>query len=149
MPSLREQLGGPDKRAQVIEDACQVLDQEVADKGGITGIAIKGAYKLLQGIKPGFVKEIVNALLDEFLDALDPMYQEAAEKKRPAGAYLRENSSRTADALLQVTDRKAQQAQRAVIKSAYDKLRGMAKKQVEAACPRLGGLLERHAAPTV
>jgi hypothetical protein len=148
MASLREQLGGPDKRAMVIEDACQVLDQEVGDKGGITGIAIKGAYKLLQGIKPGFVKEVVNALLDDFLDALDPIYQEAAAKKRPAGAYIRENSSRTADALLQVTDRKAREAQRAVIKSAYDKLRGMAKKQVETACPRLGGLLERHAAPT-
>jgi hypothetical protein len=149
MASLREQLGGPDKRAKVIEDACQVLDQEVGDKGGITGMAIKGAYKLLQGIKPGFIKEVVNALLDDFLDALDPIYQEAAAKKRPAGAYLRENSSRTADALLQVTDRKAQEAQRAMVKSAYEKLRGMAKKQVETACPRLGGLLERHAAPTV
>jgi hypothetical protein len=148
MASLREQLGGPDKRPKVIEDACQVLDQEVGDKGGITGIAIKGAYKLLHGIKPGFVKEVVNALLDDFLDALDPIYQEAAAKKQPAGAFIRENASRTADALLQVTDRKAREAQRAVIKSAYDRLRGMAKKQVEAACPRLGGLLERHAAPT-
>jgi hypothetical protein len=148
MASLREQLGGPEKRPKVIEDACQVLDQEVSDKGGITGIAIKGAYKLLQGIKPGFVKEIVNALLDDFLDALDPLYQEAAQKKRPAGAFIRENSGRTADALLQVTDRKAQEAQRQMIKSAYEKLRGMAKKQVEAACPRLGGLVDRHAAPT-
>jgi hypothetical protein len=148
MASLREQLGGPDKRPQVIDDACQVLDQEVGDKGGISGIAIKGAYKLLHGIKPGFVKEIVNALLDDFLDALDPLYQEAAAKQRPAGAHIRENPSRTADALLQVTDRKAQEAQRQVIKSAYDRLRGMAKKQVEAACPRLGGLVERHATPT-
>jgi hypothetical protein len=148
MASLREQLCGPDIRPKVIDDACQVLDQEVGDKGGITGMAIKGAYKLLQGIKPGFVKEVVNALLDDFLDALDPIYQEAAAKKRPAGAYIRENSSRTADALLQVTDRRAQAAERQMIKSAYDKLRGMAKKQVEAACPRLAGLVDRHATPT-
>ena len=43
MPSLREQMGTGDKRSAVIADACQVLDAEVADKGGLSGIAIKGA----------------------------------------------------------------------------------------------------------
>jgi hypothetical protein len=148
MASLREQLGG-ETRGKVIEDACRVLDQEVADKGGLTGIAIKGAYKILQGIKPGFVREVVDALLDDFMDALDPLYQEAATKKRPAGAYLKENASRVADALLAVTDRRAQGAQRPMIRSAYDKLRPMAKKQVEAAAPRLADLFDRHAAKTV
>jgi hypothetical protein len=148
MASLREQLGGGEVRGKVIDDACRVLDQEVADKGGLTGIAIKGAYKVLQGIKPGFVKEVVDALLDDFLDALDPLYQEAASKKQPAGAYLKANSSRVADALLAVTDRRAQGAQRQVIRSAYDKLRPMAKKQVETATPRLADMLDRHAAKT-
>jgi hypothetical protein len=148
MASLSEQLGGGDTRAKVIEDACRVLDQEVADKGGLSGIAIKGAYKVLQGIKPGFVPEVVDNLLDDFLGALDPLYQEAASKQRPAGAYLRENSSRVADALLAVTDRRATDAKRQVIRSAYDKLRPMAKKQVEAAVPRLADMLDRHAAKT-
>jgi hypothetical protein len=43
MPSLREQLGSGDKRSQFVEDGVKVLDQEVADKGGLGGIAIKGA----------------------------------------------------------------------------------------------------------
>jgi hypothetical protein len=146
LASLREQLG-TDKRAQVIQDACRVLDQEVSDKGGITGIAIKGAYKLLQGIKPGFVPEVVDALLDDFLDALDPIYQDAIAKKLSPGAGVKSEPSRAADALLSVTDRRALEAKRQVVRSAYDKLRGMAKKQVEAACPRLAGLLDRHAAP--
>ncbi|HTQ05081.1 MAG TPA: hypothetical protein VMI54_14555 [Polyangiaceae bacterium] len=148
MASLSEQLGGGEMRPKVIEDACKVLDQEVADKGGLTGIAIKGAYKVLQGVKPGFVREVVDHLLDDFLKALDPVYQEAAEKKRPAGQYLRENSSRVADALLAVTDRRAVDAKRQMIRSAYDKLRPMAKKQVEAAAPRLADLVDRHAAKT-
>lgn len=148
MASLKEQLGGGDARAKVVDDACRVLDQEVADKGGLTGIAIKGAYKVLQGVKPGFVREVVDALLDDFLEALDPLYQEAATKQRPAGAYLRENSGRVADALLAVTDRRATDAKRQMIRSAYDKLRPMAKKQVEAAAPRLSDMVERHAAKT-
>jgi hypothetical protein len=147
MASLREQLAG-DKRGTVVNDACGVLDQEVADKGGLTGIAIKGAYKIVQGVKPGFVREAVEGLLDDFLDALDPIYQEAAQKKRPAGAFVRENASRVADALLAITDRRAQKAKSQVVRGAYDKLRPMAKKQVEAAAPRLGDLLGRHAAAT-
>jgi len=148
MPSLKEQLGSTDKRRTVIEDACQVLDAEVADKSGLTGMAIKGGYKLVQGIRPGFVREVIDALLDDFLEALEPVYVEAREKKRPAGQYLLENKSRVADALLSVTDKKAQRAESGMIKKAYEKLRPLAKNQVEAATPRLSKMLERHAEPT-
>jgi hypothetical protein len=146
MQPLREQLGTGDKRRKVIDDACNVLEQEVADKSGLTGIAIKTAYKVVKGIRPGFVPEVVDGLLDEFLDAVEPLYQEAVANQRPPGSGVRENPSRVADALLAVTDRKAEKAKSQVVKSAYEKLRGSAKKQVEAACPRLAGLLERHAA---
>lgn len=148
MPSLKEQLGSGDKRRAVIDDARRVLDEEVADKSGLTGMAIKGGYKLVQGIRPGFVAEVVDALLDDFLDALEPVYVEAAEKKRPAGAYLLENKGRVADALLSVTDRRAKNSESGVIKKAYEKLRPLAKNQVEAATPRLSKMLERHAAKT-
>jgi hypothetical protein len=148
MPSLKEQLGSGEKRSQVIEDAIKVLDQEVADKGGLTGLAIKGGYKVVQGIRPGFVKDIVSGLLDDFLDAMDPLYQEAKQKSRPAGPYLLENKGRVAEALLGVTDRKAARADNGVLTSAYKKLRPMAKGQVEAAAPRLAQLLEKHAEKT-
>jgi hypothetical protein len=146
MQALREQLGSGEKRRQVIEDAMGVLDQEVADKTGLTGLAIKAAYKVVKGIRPGFIREVVDALLDEFLDAVDPLYQEAVANKRPCGSGVRDNPSRVADSLLSVTDRKSEKAKSQVVKSAYEKLRPSAKKQVEGACPRLAGLLERHAA---
>ena len=144
MSSLKEQLGSGEKRNQVIEDAVKVLDQEVADKGGLTGLAVKGGYKVVQGIRPGFVKDVVSGLLDDFLDAMDPIYQEARQKGRPAGAFLLENKGRMAEGLLGVTDRKAAKAD-GVLKKAYEKLRPLAKGQVEAAAPRLGQLLEKHA----
>jgi hypothetical protein len=149
MVSLKEQFGTGDRRAALVDDAVKVLDQEVADKGGLTGIAIKGAYKLVQGMRPGFIPHVVDHLLDDFLGALEPIYAEAVEKKRPAGAYLLEQRDRVSDALLSVTDRRAQSAQSATIKSAYSKLRPMAKKQVDSAAPRLASLVDRHAAPTV
>lgn len=148
MPSLREQMGTGDKRSAVIADACQVLDAEVADKGGLSGIAIKGAYRIVQGVRPGFVKEAVNNLLDDFLDAVDPIYQEAAQNKQPAGAYLQKNSARVAQGLLAVTDARAARIDSQAVKKTYEKLRPMAQKQVEGAAPRLATLLEKHALPT-
>ena len=145
MQTLREQLGTGDKRRKLIDDAIGVLDQEVSDKGGLTGIAIKAAYKVVKGIRPGFIPEVVDALLDEFLDAVEPLYQEAVANKRPVGSGVRENPTRVADSLLAVTDRKSERAKSQVVKSSYEKLRPSEKKQVEAACPRLAGLLERHA----
>jgi hypothetical protein len=90
---------------------------------------------------------VVSGLLDDFLESMDPLYQEAKQKGRPAGAYLVENKSRAADSLLGVTDRKAARAD-GVLKKAYEKLRPLAKGQVEAAAPRLGQLLDKHAEKT-
>jgi hypothetical protein len=148
MPTLSELAKQGNKRAEVIDDACRVLDLEVADKRGLSGIAIKTGYKLVQGVKPGFVREVVDNLLDDFLEALDPIYQEAlAEGKRPS-AHLTENRGRMADALLAITDRRADNAKRPMIKSMYEKLRPTAKKHVEEAAPRLGDLLDRYAPGT-
>jgi hypothetical protein len=144
MPTLTDMLGSAPKRDQVVADACRVLDDEVSDKGGLSGLAIKGAYAVVKGIKPGFVKEVVDGLLDEFLTCLDPLYQESVTRGVKAGAHLQANAGRVADALLAVTDAKAARSSRAVVKSTYEKLRPTAKKQVEAAAPRLGGLLDRH-----
>jgi hypothetical protein len=144
MPSLGELLGTGDKRTQVIEDCVRVLDDEVADKSGLSGVAIKAAFKMLKGIKPGFVREVVDTLLDDFLGALDPLYQEAVTQGVKPGAHLRSKSGEAAEALLAITDARAQRAERAVIKKTYEKLRPTAKKHVEAAAPRLATLLDRH-----
>jgi hypothetical protein len=146
MQPLREQLGTGEKRRKLIDDACDVLDHEVADKSGLSGLAIKAAFKVVKGIRPGFIREVVDGLLDEFLDAVEPLYQEAVASKRPQGSGVRDNPSRVADSLLAVTDGKAERAKSQVVRSAYEKLRPSAKKQVEGACPRLASLLERHAA---
>lgn len=145
MASLRELLGTGDKRARLIDDALGVLDAEVEDKGGLGGIAIKTAYKLVKGVSPGFLRQVVDHLLDDFLSALDPLYQEALGQGVPPRRHLEANPARVADALLAITDKRAQNAKNQVVKGAYEKLRGGAKKHVEAAVPRLGQLFEKHA----
>jgi hypothetical protein len=87
----------------------------------------------------------VSDLLPEFARALDPLYQEAKTQGRGVREHFTANGSRVADALLSITDDKAKRAKSAMVKGTYEKLRGSAKKNVEAAVPRLAAMLEKHA----
>ncbi len=145
MPSLPEVLNSPDKKEVVVDDCMSLIDAEVGDKGGISGLALKAGYGAVKGIKPGFVRQVVSDLLPEFAKALDPFHQEAIEKNKKPSEYFPANGPRVADALLAITDARAKNAKSGVVRSTYDKLRGSAKKNVEAALPRLGKLVEKHA----
>ena len=145
MASLTETLSNGTKKAAVIEDCCSLIDAEVADKGGISGLAIKAGYAAVKGIKPGFIKQAVEDLLPEFSRALDPLYQEAKQGGKPVAGHFTSNASRVSNALLSITDTKVSHSKSGLIKGTYEKLRGSAAKNVEAAVPRLGALIAKHA----
>jgi hypothetical protein len=145
MPKLVELLNDPAKKPQVVTDCCDLIDAEVKDKGGISGLAIKAGYAAVKGIKPGFVKAVVEDLLPDFAEALEPVWQDAKKDGKPVAPFFTQNSGRVADALLAITDAKAQRAKSNVVKGTYEKLRGTAKKNVEAAVPRLGDVVQKYA----
>ena len=144
MPSLTETLSIDSKKTPVVDDSCTLIDSEVSDKSGLSGLAIKAGYGAVKNIKPGFIRNVVSDLLPEFSAALDPIFQEAKTKGVPVTSHFNSNSSRVADALLAITDGKAARSKSGVVKGTYEKLRGMAKKNVEAAVPRLGKVIEKH-----
>jgi hypothetical protein len=145
MPNLTETLTSESKKSAVVEDCIALIDAEVADKGGLTGLAIKAGYKTVQGIKPGFVKQVVIDLLPEFARALDPLCAEAQAQGKGLRQHFDANAPRVADALLGITDEKAKRSKSGMVKGTYEKLRGTAKKNVEAAVPRLAAMIEKHA----
>jgi hypothetical protein len=69
--NLNDVLNDEVKRASIIEDVCRLVDDEVGKQRGISGVAVKAGYKLVQGVKPGFVRKVVQALLPEFAAALE------------------------------------------------------------------------------
>ena len=141
---VSEALLDGNKKAGVVTDCCKLVDEEVASKSGLSGLAVKAGYAAVKGIKPGFIPEVVEKLLPEFAKQLDPLWEEGTEKGNPTDFFV-SNRSRVADALLSVTDAKAKGAKSGVVRGTYDKLRGSAKKNVEEAVPRLAQLLQRHA----
>jgi hypothetical protein len=143
--SLSTAFEDPTTRNAVIEDCCRLIDDEVDRKKGMGGIIIKTGYKAVSGIKPGFVRKVVNSLLDEWTTALEPLWNEAKERGVAPTKHLTTQQGRVADALLSVTDGKANGAKSALVAKTYKKLRPLAKKNVEEAVPGLVAVLERHA----
>jgi hypothetical protein len=145
MSTLKEILSRPGARPQVIRDCEQIIDEEVSSKG-LTGIPIKAAYAVVKAIKPGFVPDVIDGLLDDFADRLDPLYQAAKAKNEPVTSYFGSRCGEAAEALLGITDQRAQNAKNAVVKTAYEKLRPTAKKHTEAAIPRVARMIAKHEA---
>jgi hypothetical protein len=146
MSTLNEVLAQPGTRTQVVADCEKLIDEEVSSKG-LMGIPIKAAYAIVKAVKPGFVPEVIDHMLDDFSTRLDPLYQQAKARNEPVSANFAARPGEVAEALLAITDARAQRAKNQAIKGAYEKLRGSAKKHVEAAVPRIGRLVEKYDRP--
>jgi len=147
MKSLKEIIEDPGVSRSVLTDGLRVLDEEVAKRSGLGGLAIKGAYKVIKNIHGGkTLEKAVGMLIPAFIDKLEPYYaryQEKGEGKTWA-EYLRPHYDTLADELLAVTDQKAQGSDNRAVRGAYDKLRPKARKEVIASLPALARMMERY-----
>jgi hypothetical protein len=145
MAHLATHLTVPDARPAVVTDACALLDQEVGRASGVSGLAVRSAYRVLAGVRPGMVASAVDRLLDPFADRLDPFYQEHLATGVPLADVLSAQRAGMADALLAITDDRAQRTSNRTLRAAYRRVRGTAKQYVGAAAPGIAGLIEAHA----
>ncbi|WP_216212363.1 DUF6918 family protein [Amycolatopsis aidingensis] len=145
--TLKEILLDSSRRPDVVTDLVTLVDEEVAEKGGVSGTVVKTGYAAVKKIKPGIIGSAVDSLLDDFAAALEPFYADyRGSGGADFGAYLSGRSDEAADALLAVTDSRAEKSSRDSIKKVYSKLRPQGKNHVQEALPRLGKLIDKHAA---
>jgi hypothetical protein len=142
--SLAEVFQDEAKKKAVIADAEKLVDEEVASKSGLSGFAVKKGFEAVKGIKPGFIREVLDKLLPEFAEKIDPLWVEGQKAGDPT-SFFEKNRGRVADSLLSVTDGKIDRAKSSMVRSTYSMLRGSAKKHVEDAVPRLAKLVAKHA----
>jgi hypothetical protein len=110
------------------------------------GFVIKSAYAAIKAIKKGFVSETVDALLDDWLNKLQPHYDKwTANKTSSLSDFLTARSDDVAEDLLSVTDARAERTSHTTAKKMYGKMREGAKKNVVEAIPDLAKLIEKHA----
>jgi hypothetical protein len=141
--ALIDGLNDPNKTEMLVNDCVKLIDEQVAAKGGMGGLAWKGAYGTVKGVKPNYIDGAIERLLPETLVALDPMWTEGTQTGDPVG-FLSQNSSRAADAVLSVTDARIEKTSNGVVRGLYNKLRGSAKNEVETAIPGLAKILDKY-----
>jgi len=146
MPAtLQEILLGPDTQPKVIADCYALIQQEVSGKSGISGTAVKLAYKTVNTFMPGHIRNMVGKLLPDMVDQLQPFWADFnSSGGSDFGDYLAKRGDEVAQALLSVTDAKAAASGRPTIVRAYRSIRGSAVKHIEAALPRVGDLVLKY-----
>jgi hypothetical protein len=144
--TLQEILLAPDTQPKVTDDCYSLLEQEVSDKSGLSGAAVKLAYKTVSTVFPGHIRFMVESLLPAMTEKLEPYWVDfRASGGSGFGDYLAKRGEEVAQSLLEVTDERAKGSGRAVVVKAYGSVRDSAARHVEAALPRVGELVYKYA----
>ncbi len=146
--SMKDIIQDKTRRTSLVEDTAHLIDEEVSHKSGFSGMAIKTGYAVVKRLKGGrMVPALVDGLLDEFVNVLEPMhaeYRSAPTSAQTFDAFLATRDAQAADTLLHVTDRRAERREDGVLKSTYYKLRPKGAEHVRQALPALGRLVDRY-----
>ncbi|MCP4504628.1 MAG: hypothetical protein GY822_32390 [Deltaproteobacteria bacterium] len=140
-------LSDESKRPHLLKDCVKLIDDEVKAKSGLTGVAIKGGYKIVCKIKPGIILESMDSLLNDFVKRVEPFWEQHVSdggNETDFAQSLATQKEQVADALLGITDDRASRAKQRTMKKAYEKLRPTAKKHVAEAVPGVGRTLGAH-----
>ncbi len=139
-------LLSPANRPELIADAHHVLNTEVASKTGLGGLALKGAYKSVSAIRPGFIEGVLGVLLDEWVRAYDEEYSQwkSADSSMSFGDWLVDREAIVSERMLEVTDRRARNTAHKSAAKLYWKLRPGAKVHVITALPAVAQVIDQH-----
>src|SRR5258708_39732872 len=74
VPTLHEILLAPETRPHVVDDCNALIEREVSEKSGISGTAVKLAYKTANTFASGHVRTLVGTLLPGMADNLQPFW---------------------------------------------------------------------------
>jgi hypothetical protein len=144
--TLQQILLAPDTRPNVIADCQTLIEQEVSSMSGFSGTAVKLAYKTVITFSPGHVRHMVEVLLPQMADELEPYWAQFSVSGDPEfGDYLSQRGEEVTQVLLSVTDARGAASNRPVIIRAYGAVRDKAGRHVTAALPGVGALVQKYA----
>jgi hypothetical protein len=146
MATLQELLTRPDVEPRVVPDVLALVDNELASKSGISGTAVKVAFKAVTAFAPGYYQETVTGMIPEMVNQLAPYWDDfQASGSGDFGDYLVKRGDEVSASLLVVTDEMARESGRATVVKAYGAVRNGAGKHIQAALPNLGAMVQKYA----
>jgi len=146
MATLQETLLAPDVEPHVYTDVLALVDSELKSKSGMSGTAVKVAFKAITSFAPGYYQETVQSMIPGMTYELEPYWTDfQASGSADFGDYLAKRGDEVSASLLAVTDDMAHRSGRATVVKAYNAVRGGAGKHIEAALPNLGAMIQKYA----
>jgi len=144
--TLQEILLAPDTQPHVVDDCQKLIDQEVSAKSGVSGTAVKVAYKAVNTFASGYLRSKVEQFVPEMVIQLEPFWADfCASGSSGFGDYLVKRSDEVSEALLSLSYAHAAISEKPTILKAYHVVRGGAGKHIVAALPNLGALVQKYA----
>ena len=145
MTALSELLEQDNTRQQIISDCVSLVETEIRRKSGLTGVAIKTAFTLVNKVDPRFVQLAISSLIDEFINAMNPLYTSYKEAgSHDLKSYWIQEKTTLANSLLSVADIRMSRAKNKVLKKAYSKLRPSGLKHVEESVPGIADVVSKY-----
>lgn len=130
----------------LVADVKALVNSEIAGKSGVAATGLKVAYKAVNAFAPGYYQQAVETILPGIVERLEPFWADfQASGGSSFGDYLAKRGNEAAEALLTVTDDMAGRSDKTAVVKAYQSVRGGAVKNVEAALPALGALVQKYA----
>ena len=136
-------LNDPLRTEKIEQDCVALIEAQVAAKKGVAGLALRGVFKALKAIRPGILKDAVKRLLPQFVPPLEPHVERGCQRGG-LQAHFESHRAEIADALLAVTDERAQRSSQRAIVRCYRGARSAARKHTMQALPAVAKLIERH-----
>jgi hypothetical protein len=115
-------------REHQVRACVELLESEVSSKKGLSGLAIKNAYRTLKSLKPDATHKVIDHLYDDFW-ALYKQHQ------NEPGVL--------AQAWLGVIDQKAQSHSKTPLFGLYSVLKPSATRHIESALPKITVLFQQ------
>ncbi len=145
MPTLSDILLNPKHRDAIIADCVNRVEARVANASGLKGLGLRAGLSAIKKVKPDAVPRAVTRMLPEFAAALDPLYQRfRTSGERDFSRYLKRHSAMAREALMTITDARADASSHVALRSGYRKLRGTLAAELEALLPELAQGVSAH-----
>lgn len=143
MPSLNELLNTPERRPQVLAACAELVEDELNRAKGMSGIALRTAFSVIQALDKEFVRKALDKLFDDFIGRLEPFWSQTTPSN--VEQEWSRKAPDVADALLGAADAKVARAKNQTVQKVYKKLRPKAAPYVENAVPGLAQVLTSFA----
>ncbi len=148
MGTLKDTLLEKLDRAVVLDDCVELVEGEVSASKGASGLVIKGGYKAFKKLKPGIVRDAMDALLEPLVDILDRHYTdfEADKAAQAQGlvAWITQRKEAVAEDILGLGDAAVELSDKKVVKKTYKAVRKVGRKNVVAAVPAIGEMMQKY-----